>query len=401
MRIVFWGMGNTAKMYLPQIERLSSQFDFVAFTDGSQKDFMNELFWEGYKVVIPEKIPELAIDYLCILSIWEWDIRKRIYDEDLFDLNKIISFHEITIINTFHDGLNNCYKLLSENVHPWQKNSIDMWKNYEYLKKNYSYVLCDDKYWKVDVDKKVFFKENIRLIWVLWLQGFEQAPELVKVCVQSLKRAVSEKEVLCLLDETNLSNYIDLPDFIVQKWKNGNISNAHFADLIRLRLLNVYGGVWIDATVYFTGNKLPDYIKSNRLFMFNMKESWKACTEPMVAANWLISAEPENKMLIILEVLLNEYWKKENKAVNYFIFHIFWTIIVECFPEEWNQVETVIRDPAQLLNTELDHIFQRERFEHLKKMSDVHKLSYRGPYKRAGKDSFWAKICEIDRSDMK
>ena len=47
----------------------------------------------------------------------------------------------------------------------------------------------------------------------------------------------------------------------------GTISNTHFSDLIRLNLLNQYGGTWIDSTCLQT-EKIPDYIKNSNLFLY-------------------------------------------------------------------------------------------------------------------------------------
>lgn len=351
----------------------------------------------GYKLVFPQTIPLLDIDYICILDAKEWDIRERIYRENLSDLSKIISFHEICMMDSYRMSLNDCYHKMMQNVHPLQQRSASRWLTYEYLRRNYTYVLCDDKYWEdVKIYRKHHFDENIKPVWILWLQGFDKAPELVKVCVSSVKKALDKNEYICLLDENNLFNYIDLPDYVIEKWNKGIIDNTHFSDLIRLRLLNVYGGIWIDATVYLTGHRLPDYIKSNQLFMFSIWRNWRERREPIISASWLISAYPSNKILLALEALLNEYWKKENKRIHYLIFHIFLTIAAERFPNEWDQVETIPRDSARLLATELMGKFDSVRFGHLKHMSDIHKLSYKLPYAKAEQDSFWAKLYEIE-----
>lgn len=396
-RVVFWGTGNTAKKYINLIKGLSEQFEVVAFTD-SNCTVGGDALWEGYKLVQPQMIPQLNIDYLCILTtiINEWEIRKKIYDENLFDLAKIISVHEIFMIDSWGMDIEACYRRMLKMIHPRQRDTNEMWTAYEYLKKNYSYVLCDARYWKIALNKKVYFEGNKKPIWILWLQGFQYAPELVKVCIHSIKRLLKE-ECICLLDQKNLFNYIDLPDYIIQKWKKGIITNTHFSDIIRVHLLNVYGGVWLDATVYFTGNKLLNYVRNSRLFMFRIQErGGNSYTAPQPAASWFIVAQPENPILMVLEALFNEYWRREDKMMNYYLFHIFMTMIVECFPEEWNQVEKIQRDSAQIMVQELSQKFDQVRFEQLKRISDVHKLSYKENYMEGGENSFWAKLCEIE-----
>ena len=51
------------------------------------------------------------------------------------------------------------------------------------------------------------------------------------------------------LDNKNLCEYVSFPEFVTEKLKNGNMSYTHFSDLLRLGLLNLYGGVWLDATI--------------------------------------------------------------------------------------------------------------------------------------------------------
>lgn len=124
---------------------------------------------------------------------------------------------------------------------------------------------------------------------------------------------------------------------------------------------------------------------------------WKSCPEPKIMASWLISSQPENKMLMILEGLLNEYWKKEEKLADYFLMHIFFSIIAFFLPDEWEKVEKVFRDPAQLLMGELDCAYDKSRFEYIKEVTDFHKLSYYGiPYEKCDRDSLLEKIYEME-----
>ncbi len=45
-------------------------------------------------------------------------------------------------------------------------------------------------------------KEQLRnKIWICWWQGIENAPEIVKACVESIKRFSGEYEVICITEE--------------------------------------------------------------------------------------------------------------------------------------------------------------------------------------------------------
>ena len=89
-------------------------------------------------------------------------------------------------------------------------------------------------------------------VWFCWLQGLDDAPEIVKACYNSIKRNIPNREVK-VIDAKNWKEYVELPDFIVKKWENGKIPAALFSDLLRLELLIKYGGTWIDSTVLCTG----------------------------------------------------------------------------------------------------------------------------------------------------
>ena len=55
---------------------------------------------------------------------------------------------------------------------------------------------------------------------------------------------------LHLITYENYSDYVELPDYVVEKHKNGTISRAHFSDVLRFSLLKTYGGMWIDSTAF-------------------------------------------------------------------------------------------------------------------------------------------------------
>ena len=69
-----------------------------------------------------------------------------------------------------------------------------------------------------------------RRIFTLWLQGEEQAPPLVRACLDSIRRHADAE--LVVLDEWSVFDWIDIPEEIVRKWKEGKMKAAHFADEI-------------------------------------------------------------------------------------------------------------------------------------------------------------------------
>lgn len=64
-----------------------------------------------------------------------------------------------------------------------------------------------------DCDKKLRNK-----IWICWWQGIDNAPEIVKTCVESIKRNAGKYEVIVITDD-NCKDYVQFPDWLEEKGK--------------------------------------------------------------------------------------------------------------------------------------------------------------------------------------
>ncbi len=254
------------------------------------------------------------------------------------------------------------------------------WVVYTYLKSKYKHFLLNYK----RIENKTH--EYSDIIWWCWLQGEENAPELCKSCLASLKKQMPNKEIK-IITAKNLYDYVDFPDFIKEKYKKGIISNTHFSDLIRLELLTKYGGTWIDATVYCTA--YPDYAFNTPLFVFKTKEKNDDAT---VAQNWFMSAEKQNPILTLIRDLLYEYWKNHNSAIHYFIFYFFMRIAADFYKDEWDEIPWFPDLPPHILQRELNKPYSQKRWEQLCRMSDIHKLSYKIDIDKSEKQSFYKHI---------
>lgn len=88
-------------------------------------------------------------------------------------------------------------------------------------------------------------------IWICWWQGEANMPDIVKVCYASAKHHAGQHPVI-LITEQNYQEYATMPDYILQKVKNHEISLTHFSDMLRINLLKEHGGIWADSTLLFT-----------------------------------------------------------------------------------------------------------------------------------------------------
>src|SRR5215204_6158521 len=85
-----------------------------------------------------------------------------------------------------------------------------------------------------------------RTIWLYWDTGFADAPELVRLCAKSWVKRNPDWNVI-LLDDDNVNKYVNMADV---RQRNPKLPIQAFTDLLRLRLLKSYGGIWSDATGY-------------------------------------------------------------------------------------------------------------------------------------------------------
>ncbi len=235
---------------------------------------------------------------------------------------------------------------------------------YRKMKKKYNYVLE-----KVESVKK----EKSNKVWMCWLQGEENAPDLVKKCIQTARDTLKDRELIIITNE-NYKEYIDFPKYIIEKFESKIIPYTQFSDLIRIALLAKYGGLWLDATVLCT-DVLPKYITESELFVFKEISLERVDKAPVVASSWLISAYSNNEIIVATRDLVYEYWKHEKILNNYFNFHLFFTIATEKFKEQWEKVPTFSNIPPHILQFELLNEYNEERFKQIKEISSVHKLN--------------------------
>lgn len=104
-------------------------------------------------------------------------------------------------------------------------------------------------------------------IWLFWNTGLDKAPEIVRTCYQSVKKYAGRQVVL--LTEKNVQNYINMPDYLNEKLKSGVLPLAIYTDLMRVALLEHYGGTWMDATILLT-DEIPQEILNSVFLCFTI-----------------------------------------------------------------------------------------------------------------------------------
>ena len=218
---------------------------------------------------------------------------------------------------------------------------------------------------------------TLRPIWFCWLQGLEQAPPIVKACYNSLQRNLPDREIR-VIDSENWKEYVELPDYIIKKWGKKRIPAALFSDLLRLELLIKYGGTWIDSTVLCTGlndnqNDNEKYLDAD-LFLFQYT---KEGSIPVSISNWFITSCSSNEVLIVLRDMLYAYWKDYDCTLDYYIFHLFFSMLSKEYPEEIAVMPYGQSMNSLVLMHHLGEKFDQEKWDKLTQRVSFHKLAFR------------------------
>lgn len=219
--------------------------------------------------------------------------------------------------------------------------------------------------------------ENSDKVWICWLQGMDNAPELVQKCYESVQRNLIDREIILITSE-NMEQYVQFPDYIIERWNKGIITNTHLTDLLRLELLIRYGGLWLDATVFCSSSreKIPDFFFNADLFFYQSLKPGRDGKSTYLSS-WLMEAKTNNKVLMATRELCYEYWKKNNSMWDYFLLHDFLSIVLEKYEEDWKRIIPRDNDTPHILLLRLFDEYDEEIWNSVNSQTPFHKLSYK------------------------
>ena len=246
-----------------------------------------------------------------------------------------------------------------------------------YIKLNFDSVL--NKYKDAVYPESQSFDN--RKIWVCWLQGEANMPDIVRTCYNSVKANADGREVVLITNE-NVEKYISIPKFIKDKVNNGKMSRTHLADYIRISLLKNYGGLWIDATVLVT-DKINIDCKLPFFSIKQMPDSIHFVSQYRWAV-WILGCSPQIGKILFdcLENLFKAYLNKHSLFIDFFLFDYFLAVMYDEIPLVKQLVDNCpynnpnAYDLGGLLNKE----FNEDAFVQLKENNTFHKLSWKQSY---------------------
>ena len=132
-----------------------------------------------------------------------------------------------------------------------------------------NYIMDDcsdiiDEFQDISID--ITGKKIEPIIWVMWWQGKIDDNPIVNACISRLY-SLSGFDVR-LVTRENVHKYIDIDD-IISLYEDERIYIQHLSDLIRIRLLEKYGGFWLDSSIAIIDDSYLKWVSENYSFFSN------------------------------------------------------------------------------------------------------------------------------------
>lgn len=265
----------------------------------------------------------------------------------------------------------------------------------QFIEKEFGFIA--EKYQDVSLSSISTIVPDI--IWVFWWQGEEKMPPVIHECYESICRNANGRKVN-LLSEANYEQYVQLPEFVVEKFRRGIISSPHFSDIVRVFLLNTYGGLWIDAGCFATRP-----IEKYSGYLFSPKCSLELSNAPHLS-QWVMGVmgmPPQMPLMKYMEEMLFSYWHRYNTCFSYLMFDYFIRYAYEHIA--WIKHMMDVRNLSSPDIHSSRYTFNQECDEHLLDVLIANNtflsLTYRIPYPLVtenGKETYYAALlrkCKI------
>jgi hypothetical protein len=217
----------------------------------------------------------------------------------------------------------------------------------------------------------------IKTIYILWYQGFKNAPDLVNKCVDSWKYYNPDWTII-LLEDSNYHQYANINKYFDITKKN--ISLNHLSDIIRLLILEKHGGIWADATSFCNKSLtewLPKYI-SGCFFAFDKP------FPNLIINTWWLYSEKNSYIIKKWCELTIKYWNTStrDKVHTYFIHNYLFQDLYKNdtkFKEIWDKVPKISGIGARYLFEMgfFNKINDKIKESITSKITPVYKLTYK------------------------
>ena len=208
-------------------------------------------------------------------------------------------------------------------------------------------------------------------IFVYWAQGFAAAPPVVKACLAALK-ANNPGSRVHELSLDNLDGYVDVPEDLAAALQGDHF---HFSDLLRMLLLEKFGGIWVDATCFVSEPLRPHIDRAlarSSVFAFNY-------TGPYLV-NWFLASRPDSYVMHLWRAASFLWWEKRGEIVDPLLHHHIFEMLHRLddrFRAEWDAGLRLNATPPHALQSVMLRPYEPEMLQTILESAFVHKLRNR------------------------
>lgn len=222
-------------------------------------------------------------------------------------------------------------------------------------------------------------------IWTMWWQGEENAPELVKTCIASMRENSNGHPVI-VLDESNYQEYIQLPREILIRYENGMkddsylkkcvVDRTRISDIIRCALLSYYGGIWCDATI-FVSAPVSASLFTDKWSTLGQDDLWYIGQGKW--SSFFMGCQAGDSLLKFIYRMHIEYFMKKEYWVHYLLMDYFIDIAYKEASEITIMIDNVKTDNKKCLtiSRKYDEPVDIDEFNTFMSEQHFHKLSWR------------------------
>lgn len=158
-----------------------------------------------------------------------------------------------------------------------------------------------------------------KTIWLLWLEGWDKAPYIVKECAKSWRYQNPDWNIEYL-------SYSNIDDFLsIRHLHTSTVTPQAKSDIIRLALLTEYGGVWADATLACM-QPLDNWVYGALApsgFWAYQGTGWPPPkiinhTNAIYPASWFMVSTRNNYIVRMWNEAADSYWTRKASTSDYF-----------------------------------------------------------------------------------
>jgi hypothetical protein len=290
--------------------------------------------------------------------------RVKIFFHKLFRYGFSVAFWDLL------DSQQKRIKIFSEKINDNKHAAIVNW-----LTKKFDYVIAD---FNNQPANTAFLDDTIPpQIWVCWWDGIAMMPPVVRACYNSLLKHSNGFKVT-VIDKDNYSDFISIPDHVLEKVKNKTMTITHFSNIIRMFLLFKYGGLWFDATILVTGK-----IQLAKNPFFTIKREFGGDDVPK--RRWTgncIGGVKNNSLFQFVCEFLCEYWKKYDEMIDYFLYDYSIATAYKSVPVIRDIIDNAPLNPQDfyIIQDNLGNEYTPELFDSFTKGAILHKLTWKEHY---------------------